>query len=113
MADVHEFSDRVIDLAERLSNVADAAAGRHRASGVSPTRWFLLPAAGAGLYALARSEFVARKAKGAVNGAKTRASELQDELIDAVRQTSQESTSRSGGQRRRQTTSPRKTKSGR
>ena len=52
MADVHKLSERVIDLAERSSAVADAAQGKGvRRRGV-PTRWILLPAAGAGLYAL-------------------------------------------------------------
>jgi hypothetical protein len=112
MTDIHEFSARVIDLAERLSNIADAAAGKHRAAGTSRTHWLLLPASGAGLYALAKSEFVTRQAKGAVDGAKTRVSELPNDLLDTVRQTSQKPTSRSGAQRR-QTNSSRKTKSGR
>jgi hypothetical protein len=48
MANVHKFSEQVIDLAERLADVADAANGKGiRKSGAS--RWLILPAAGAGL----------------------------------------------------------------
>ena len=73
------LSHQVINFAMRLRDVTDAAAGRTTfgrnglfadgagGSGargvVGTTRWFLLPAAGAGLYALARSEFFARQAK--------------------------------------------------
>jgi hypothetical protein len=113
VADVHEFSDRVIDLAERLSNVADAAAGNHKADGMVAKRWLLLPAAGAVLYAVAKSDFVTSRAKGALDGATTRASELQDDLLETVRQTPQKSSRPSGGQRTRRTTSARKTKSAR
>jgi len=113
MADVHEFSDRVIDFAERLSNVADAAAGKHKANGMGTTRWLLLPAAGAALYAVAKSDFVTSRAKGALDGATTRASELQNDLLETVKQTSQKSSRPSGGQGTRRTTSARKTKSAR
>jgi hypothetical protein len=37
------------------------------------TRWFVLPALGAGLYALVRSEFFTRHAKGVVEEARTAA----------------------------------------
>src|SRR5512133_1600250 len=113
MADVHEFSDRVIDFAERLSNVADAAAGKRKANGMGTTRWLILPAAGAALYAVAKSDFVTSRAKGALDEATTRASELQNDLLDTVRQTSQKSSRASGGQRSPRTTSARKTKSAR
>jgi hypothetical protein len=118
MADIHKFTARVIDLAERLSDVADAASGTRsprgrnglsgrlvdvgerlsdvgdaargtgRGVGKSATRWIFLPAAGAALYALARSEFVARQAKEAVDEAKTRASELPNDLLKSVKQNS-------------------------
>jgi hypothetical protein len=112
MADVQEFSDRVIDFAERLSNVADAAAGKHKAN-MGTTRWLLLPAAGAALYAVAKSDFVTSRAKGALDGATSRASELQNDLLETVRQTSQKSSTPSGGQRSSRTNSARKTKSAR
>jgi hypothetical protein len=138
MADIHKFSERVIDYAERLSNVADAAQGKRmgrRRNGVSG--WLLLPAAGAGLYAMVRSEFFSRQAKEVVDEAKTRASELPADLMKSVRQTTQKSRrrttqtagqqssasasgqgaqktrKRTGTQRRRRTSSARKTTAGR
>jgi hypothetical protein len=114
MADIHKFSEHVIDLAERLSNVADAAEGKGRRGGGSNvmTRWVLLPAAGAGFYALVKSEFFTRQAKGVVDEAKTRASDLPADLMKTVRQTGQKSPSRNGGESRQKTSSARKTTSG-
>jgi hypothetical protein len=100
MASIHNFSDRVIDYAERLSDVADAAQGKGGRRAGSGTRWLILPAAGAGLFALVKSDFFTRQAKGVVEEAKTRASDLPDELLGHVRQTSQKS-SRNGSQRSR------------
>ena len=75
MADgVHKFSEQVIDLAERLADVADAANGKGIRKG-GTARWLILPAAGAGLYALAASGSLTRHAKGVANQAKERASE--------------------------------------
>lgn len=138
MADIHKLSERMIDYAERLSNVADAAQGKRmarRRNGVSG--WLLLPAAGAGLYAMVRSEFFSRQAKEVVDEAKTRASELPADLMKSVRQTTQKSRrqttqsttqssgsasgqgsrkttgKRTGTQRRRRTSSARKTTAGR
>jgi hypothetical protein len=144
MDSIHRFSESVIDLAERLSNVADAAAGnpptkgRNGAAGTT-TRWVILPAAGAGLFALAKSDFFTRQAKGVMDEAKTRASDLPNDLMKRVRQTAPKSTSqtstssqrsstssqrsstksgnrggrqRSGSQRRRQTSASRNSKSG-
>jgi hypothetical protein len=111
MADIHRFSEQVIELAERLSDVADAANGKGIRRGSLSPRWVILPAAGAGLYALATSGSFTRQAKGAMNQAKKRASELPDDLLSRVRQTSQKSASRSGGQTRGQTSSSRKTNS--
>jgi hypothetical protein len=102
MADVHKFSEQVIDLAERLENVADAAKGKGNPGGSFGSRWVILPAAGAGLYALATSGAFTRQAKSVMNQAKVRASELPDDLLSRVRQTSQKkSVSGSGGQNRR------------
>jgi hypothetical protein len=126
--DVHGFAQRVIDLAERMSDVADAAAGKHRRRPSTPSQWLVLPAAGAGLFALAKSDFFSQRAKTVVDEAKTRASELPNELMNSVRQASQSptqpsakasgnssstakqrttrsGTARSGAQRRRQTSS--------
>jgi hypothetical protein len=119
VADVHKFSEQVIDLAERIADVADAASGKGVRKG-GATRWVLLPAAGAGLYALATSGSLARQAKGVVNQAKARASDLPDELLGLVRQQSRTPSSRStpsqssgNGSKRRRTTSSasRKTRS--
>ena len=113
MADIYRFSERVIDLAERLEDVADAAKGKGNRKGSLGTRWLLLPAAGAGLYALATSGSFSRQAKGVMNQAKARATDLPDELLGRIQQTSRKSTSTSGGQGRRQSNSRRKTSSAR
>jgi hypothetical protein len=104
MADIYKLSEQVIDLAERASDVADAAQGKGRRRGRVTTRWFLLPAAGAGLYALVRSNVFSTQAKELVNGAKARASELPDDLLGRVRQPSQRSAAGNGATRRRKTT---------
>jgi len=109
MADVHKFSKQMIDLAERLDGVSDAAQGKGTGHGGPKTRWLLLPAAGAGLYALATSGSFARQAKDVVGQAKTRASELPDDLMSRIRQTPQKSASGNGGQGSRRTSRARKT----
>jgi hypothetical protein len=111
MADtMHKISDRMIDWAVRLENVSDAAKGktvRRRGPG---TRWLLLPAAGAGLYALATNGAFSRQAKDVMDQAKTRASALPDDLMGRLRQTTKKSSHASrkstgnGGQERRQQT---------
>jgi hypothetical protein len=85
MAGIHEFSEKVIDYATRLSDVADAAQGRRRSGGL--LRWTVLPASGAAVLALVKSDFFARQAKEVVNEAKTFASDLPDDLMGVVRQT--------------------------
>jgi hypothetical protein len=96
MADVHNFSERVIDLAKRLQDVADAAEGKgNRGGGGISAKWLLLPAAGAGLYALVTNNSVGRHAKGVVDQAKTRAAELPDDLMSRVSQASQPQPQRS------------------
>jgi hypothetical protein len=125
--DIQGFSERVIQLGERMSDVADAAAGKRRSPSAF-TRLVVLPAMGAGLYALAKSDFLGQQAKVAVKEAKTRGSDLSDDLVNSVRQASQSPTksssarsassragarrrtSRSGGQPRTRTTSPSKRK---
>ena len=90
MADVHNFSERVIDLAKRLQDVADAAEGKgNRGGGGISAKWLLLPAAGAGLYALVTNNSVGRHAKDVMDQAKTRAAELPDDLMSRVSQASQ------------------------
>jgi hypothetical protein len=116
--DVHEFAERLIHLGERLEDVADAVAGKRGRHTRTATQLFLLPAAGAGLYALAKSDFFGQQAKTIVDEAKTVASDLPSDLMNTVRQSSstpssstatrnsstraKRRTTRSGGQRRRQ-----------
>jgi hypothetical protein len=113
MGAINKFSERVIDLAERLEDVADAAEGKGRRRSGSGARWLILPAAGAGLYALATNGSFSRQAKGVMDQAKTRATELPDDLMSRIRQqSSPKSASRSGGQSaRRKSSSARKTSS--
>jgi hypothetical protein len=121
MADVKKVSEQVIDYAERAAAMSDAAKGRGVHRGGTGTRWLILPAAGAGLYALMTNKSFARQAKGVVEQAKTRASELPEDLLHRVRQTSQKEQSRSGRQNntaqrnraRRKTSSARRASSAR
>jgi hypothetical protein len=113
MADIHGFSERVIDLAERVEAVADAVNGKGIRRGSMGTRWLLLPAAGAGLYALATNGTFTRRAKDIMGQAKTSASELSDDLMGRVNQTSQKSPSGNGSRSRSRTSSARKTSSSR
>ena len=120
MADAHKISERMIDMARRFEDVVDAAEGKGaRGSGGIGTKWLLLPAAGAGLYALLTSNSVGRHAKGALDQAKNRAAELPDDLMGRVRQTSQKQSSRSNGSTSRRSSlahtsnSTRKTRSAR
>jgi hypothetical protein len=110
MADIYKFSDRVVDMGERLADVADAVQGKGTRRGGGGVRWLILPAAGAGLFALGTSRSFTRQAKSIFNQAKERASDLPDDLVGRVQQAtgttaSKTSASRSGGQRRRKTSS--------
>jgi hypothetical protein len=104
MPDIHKLSEQVIDYAERAADVADAAKGKGKSNGVG-SRWLLLPAAGAAFYALVRSDFFTRRAKEVAGEAKTRASELPDDLMKAVRQTPPTPTRRTKSQSSRPKTS--------
>lgn len=88
MAGIQKFSAHVIDYAERLSGMADVAEGKRPQKTSRATRWLLLPASGAALYALVKSDSFSRQAKGVVDEAKSRASELPEDLLTRVRQTS-------------------------
>ena len=103
MAGIQSISEQVIDYAERVSDMADAAQGRHRRVGSTLTRWVVLPASGAALFALARSNYVSRQAKDVVDGAKSRASELPDDLMSRVRQVGNGSTTTSPAPKRKAT----------
>lgn len=98
MSRVQKLSERVIDLAERLSDVDEAARGKRRRGATGTTRWLFLPATGAGLYALVRSNVGSNGAKNVMDKAKTRASELPSDLMKAVRQVAQkQAASKSAG----------------
>lgn len=95
MKGIHKFSAQVIDYAERLADVADAAQGKNHQRAGSTTRWLLLPASGAALYALVKSDSFSRQAKDVMDDAKTRAAELPEELLGLVRQTTERSPTQS------------------
>jgi len=90
MDTIHKVSDRLIDWGVRLENVADAAEGKAVSRRVPGMRWLLLPAAGAGLYALTTNRAFSRQAKDVMDQARTRASELPDDLMGRLRQTTQD-----------------------
>ena len=116
MADIYKFSDRMIDLGERLGDVADAVRGKGNRKGKAVGRWLILPAAGAGLYALAANGSFTRQAKSAMNQAKARASDLPEDLVGRVQQVAtgtenrRKPTAASGSQRRRKTSKTSKTR---
>ena len=113
MADIYKFSDRVVDVGERLADVADAVRGKGNRNGTGGRRWLLLPAAGAGLFALGASGSFRRQAREVIDGAKERASDLPEDLAGRVQQATgaasskrgKTSASRSTSQRRKTTAS--------
>ena len=105
---INKFSAHVIDYAERLSDVADAAQGKNHRQATSAKRWLLLPASGAALYAIVKSDSFSRQAKDVMGDAKTRAAELPEELIGLVRQTKTRSTSTNGTAQSRPATTRRR-----
>jgi hypothetical protein len=110
MADtVHRISEQVIDWAMRVEDISDAAKGKGSRRRGSGTRWLILPAAGAGLYALATSGAFSRQAKDVVDQARSRASELPDDLMGRLRQTTGKTAS-GNGDRSREAGSSRKSK---
>jgi len=100
MATIQRFSTQVIDYAERLSGMADAAEGKGPRPGGTMRRLIVLPATGAALYALVRSDFFSKQAKEVIDEAKTRASELPDDLMSRVRETVEEPSGGNGSSRR-------------
>lgn len=108
MADIKKVSEQIVDLGERLGNVADAASGKDTRS--PRARWLLLPAAGAGLYALTTSGAFARQAKGVAKEVRTRASDLPDELMSRVHQATRLSSNGRQSSPRRRTAGQRRSK---
>ncbi|MGH3010738.1 MAG: hypothetical protein ACRDMY_02655 [Gaiellaceae bacterium] len=106
MASINKLSEQMIDLAERLADVNEAAQGRSRKRSVR-ARWLVLPAAGAGLYALGTSRAFTRQAKNVVAQAKDRASDLPEELLSRVQQATGVTNSSKNGRRSTRSTSSR------
>ena len=96
MGTIQKLSSQVIDYAERVSEMADAAQGKHHQRTGPTTRWLLLPASGAALYALMKSDAFSRPAKEVMDEAKARASELPDDLLSMVRQSTSGTSGRNG-----------------
>jgi len=109
MADMNKFSEHVIDLAERFADITDSAQGKGNRKSMG-ARWLIIPAAGAGLYALGASGSFTRSAKKVMSQAKERASELPEDLMNRFQQTSDTTQSRStsGRQTTRKSTTRRR-----
>jgi hypothetical protein len=88
MADMDRVSRRIVEFAERFADVNDAAQGRGKRLGrkIRP-RWLVLPAAGAGLYALGTNGSFLGRAKRVASQAKDHATDLPDTLLTRARET--------------------------
>jgi hypothetical protein len=93
MREVQKLATRVSDYAERVARMADAAEGKRPRQKDRLRRWVVLPAAGATIYAVVRSDFFTRQAR----EARTRASELPDDLVARVRETAGAPSGTNGG----------------
>ena len=100
MADIYKFSDRVVDMGERLADVADAVQGKGNRKGTGGMRWLILPAAGVGLFALGTSRSFTRQAKTIFDQAKERASDLPEDLVGRVQQATGTTANRTSASRR-------------
>jgi hypothetical protein len=108
MAGVRKLSEQVIEAAERAAAVSDAAQGRRARRGGLRARWLILPAAGAGIYALVTSRSFPRQARGVLQQAKDRASDLPEDLVGRVQQATGDGR-KSGGRPARKTSSRKST----
>ena len=110
MRDANKVSEQLIDMAERFADVVDAAEGRGGRKNSVQTKWLVLPAAGAAVYALATSSSgMARQTRAWMRRAKDRATDLPDaDLFNRVKEVSgtetPSSSSRSSGSSTRSTT---------
>jgi hypothetical protein len=95
MASMDKLSQQLIEVAERVADVNDAAKGRGLRHRGTPTRWVMLPALGAGLYALGTRVSISRHAKSVLDQAKDRASDLPQDLLGRVQETTGETNRRS------------------
>jgi hypothetical protein len=112
MADIDRLSERLVDLAERFADVTDAAQGRGNRQGGIRARWFVVPAAAAGVYMLGASGSLRRQAGNVAKQAKDRASDLPDDLMSRVHRATRKTTaSRAGSNGRSTTRSTGKTRS--
>jgi len=104
MADIDTFSERLVDLAERFADVTDAAQGRgNRQSGIR-ARWFVVPAAAAGIYMLGASGSLRRQAGNVAKQAKDRAADLPDDLMSRVHHATRKTTTSGARSNGRSTT---------
>jgi hypothetical protein len=112
MAEVKKMSEGLIDVAERFADVVDAAQGRGARKSGHGARWLILPAAGAGVYALATSSSaLARRTRKLMSRAKDRATDLPDaDLIGRVKEVTGTEQKASGTSGRTQSTRRRQTR---
>jgi hypothetical protein len=104
MADIDRFSERLVDLAERFADVTDAAQGRGNRQGGIRARWFVVPAAAAGIYMLGASGSLRRQAGNVAKQAKDRAADLPDDLMSRVHRATRKTTTSGARSNGRSTT---------
>ena len=112
MAEVKKMSEGLIDMAERFADVVDAAEGRGARKAGNGAKWLILPAAGAGVYALATSSSAfARRTRKLMSRAKDRATDLPDaDLFGRVKEVTGTEQKASGSNGRTQSTRRRQTR---
>jgi len=104
MADMDRFSERLVDLAERFADVTDAAQGRGNRQGGIRARWFVVPAAAAGIYMAGASGSLRRQAGNVAKQAKDRAADLPDDLMSRVHRATRKTTTSGARSNGRSTT---------
>jgi hypothetical protein len=112
MAEVKKMSEGLIDFAERFADVVDAAQGRGARKASGGAKWLILPAAGAGVYALATSSSaLARRTRNLMSRAKDRATDLPDaDLFGRVKEVTGTEQSASSSSRQTQSTRRKQTR---
>jgi len=104
MAEMDRFSERLVDLAERFADVTDAAQGRGNRQGGIRARWFVVPAAAAGIYMVGASGSLRRQAGNVAKQAKDRAADLPDDLMSRVHRATRKTTTSGARSNGRSTT---------
>jgi len=84
--------------------VTDAAQGRGNRQGGIRARWFVMPAAAAGIYMLGASGSLRRQAGSVAKQAKDRAADLPDDLMSRVHRATRKTTTSSARSNGRSTT---------